>query len=170
MPTSNTPKHDLRLIWDIKRRDGFGEPYEVFIAYVVYVTHEGVRNPQSTDYYGDREGLAQYANLSITAQRNCREGDNAWYGMSVEYRDVYSVSLRDAELMAKTLRRIGKSYERANERFGYTDDLAVYCARLADAIGVTDRRPYGHREKEITINGTPYSWTDVDGLRSAVTK
>jgi len=81
--------------------------------------------------------------LQIRSQADCGPdriiaGRNL-YAIDLTYREPYSVDRRKAELMARTLRTIGRRLERLDDRFGRLDssDLAGYVGRVAAVTGAT---------------------------------
>jgi hypothetical protein len=93
------------------------------------------------------------------------EGDRgAVYGFDVEYRDVWSVDLRKARRMSKTLDKIEKGMARLSEQRGYVRSYGEYLGRVAEVLGCAG----------IGIDGTPgrygsrYRWMSIgDGVNAA---
>lgn len=167
-------KHDFRITWSTDR-SSFTSDIERFTARITYMETEpkyegdtpGLRNPLAWDSYE----LAHLANLCIKAQRNIGpDRDHDWYGFALEYREVFSAGLAELEMMTKGLRSIRRKLDKLDEQFGRPQDLVTFCARVAVAIGCTDRSPFGQWCDEITFDGTHYKWTDADGLRYALDK
>lgn len=159
-------KLDLRFTYGIKTQ----WDTTMFTANVVYLTtpdrgrknDAGVRNPMASD--GE---TAAYASLGVTAYFNPEFG---WYGWGVSYVEPTHVELRQAEHMVKMLRKIRRALDRFNETLGSETDLAGFCGRVAQAIGVTNAMSFGEYAKEMQMSETHYRWTDVDGLRSKLAK
>jgi len=168
-----TTKLDIRFTFKVERSP-YGGEHDTFKAHLQYMAEptewnkSGVRNPVWRD---DTDELSALADLSITAQRG-RDGFNGgdWYAFSFEYNDVHSVDLLRAKVMARTLGTVERKMAKLEERFGYPRDLADFCARCADVMGATVRYPFGQYHAALQMDGTHYRWTDVDGLRSAVSK
>jgi hypothetical protein len=164
-------KPDLRLSVDITDKR--------FHARVVYLVDpeptptnpndSGVRNPSAHLYDNP---LAGFANLAVTALRDptSETADGEWFGMELEYRDVYSVDAEQAQIMARTLRRLNTKLTKLNETFGRADDLATFCGRVTHALGSTAPYAFGRRFDSLQMNGKFYRWVDVDGLRSWLNK
>lgn len=167
------PKNDIRVTWKTTR-PSYMSDYHLFKAHVCYMTTEpayegdvpGLRNPRAD--WG--EPLAHLADLVITAQRDARDEDGKWYGFAIDYRDVYAVDLRRAEIMVKGLRAINRKMDKLAEQLGHPRDLATYCAHVAVALGAVGPNVFGQYCDEITPNGTHYRWTDANGLRYALDK
>lgn len=58
------------------------------------------------------------------------------YGFRVEYSQPYSVNLKEAEGMVKTLRTIERRLDAASERDGRAKDFPTYVRRAAKALGI----------------------------------
>lgn len=164
MPT-NSPKPDIRFIFDIER----DVDYERFKAHIVYMVDpdpqrspndSGVRNPLDSD----AEPLASLADFTITAQRSTDPNDD-WYAWRISYKRPYRVELHDAERMVKFLRNVTKKLAKLNERYGRPDTLAAFCGRVADVLGCQQSRVWGTRYPELRATGTHYDFIDVDSLR-----
>lgn len=161
-------KLDIRFTVRIKNKS-YTNDYEGFTAKVQYMSDEirsgsdsGLRNPCSWD----DDNLASLADLGITAQRDRGSEVLAnWYGYQLDYREAYSVDLRRAKLMVKTLSAVERRTDKLNEQLGYVTDLGDFCARCAIALGVTSAYPFGIWSDATTFDGTHYRWVDVNGLR-----
>lgn len=104
------------------------------------------------------------ADLRITAQQT--SGLTAQpYAWRVEYREPYSVDLKRAEIILKTLRKIARGLERLEAEFGYPETFAAYVTRVGSLLKVTR---YGwHAERgETFADGSRYRWTDAAGIVS----
>jgi hypothetical protein len=162
-------KHDIRLIVKLTK-DQYGDSTERFDARVVYMVDpdpnrpedSGMRNPCTWD----SEELASLSEFTITAIRNNDDTDNVWFGYDFGYSSPYRVDLRHAERMVKQLRKVTKRLAKYEEQFGSVTDLAGFCGRVATALDVTDQRPFGIYEEDLTMNGTHYRWHGVDYLRT----
>lgn len=166
-------KPDIRFIVETTK----DSDYLKFIARAVYMVEPepsswipndaGVRNPSDSDI---NPHIAPLADFAITAQAS---GDmsvvafHSWYGHRACYQNVYNIELRRAERMARLLRKLDRHLTKLDQTFGYTDDLAAFCGRVAIGVGVTTKTStFGFYSKAVTMNGTNYRWTNVDGLRS----
>lgn len=157
-------KPDIRLTVTATR--------DKFIATAVYLVEPspnaispndaGIRNPSDHD----DEPLASLANFGIGAYRDPDFNDGAWFGFSAGYMDCFRVDQRQAERMVKLLRRINAKLAKLDEMYGASEDLAAYCGRVAQAIGVRSSQPFAIRHRELRANGTHYQFTSVDGLRN----
>lgn len=79
----------------------------------------------------DDELFMSFDNLTFRCQVGGSTNDGKPYGYSLEYKDVYSVGLREAERMVKMLRRIDKASESFPvhpETFGQY--VSLMCAAL----------------------------------------
>jgi hypothetical protein len=157
-------KPDIRFIINLAEDNTFGDHVLKVNVNVVVMTAEGIRNPQFG--YSDDTGAGQYADLEIRGLYSASSED--FYGRDPEYFQPYSVDVRRADSMAKTLKRIYASLKRQDERLGAPTDFAAYAARLAVALGCQERACFGRRESE--RNGSTYSenyyrWMDTDSLR-----
>lgn len=74
--------------------------------------------------------------LEITSQGNSRDDERRLYGYETRYKGVYSVDLRKAETMAKTLRKLDKALTAENDQLGYATDWPEYARRVLKALGV----------------------------------
>jgi hypothetical protein len=82
--------------------------------------------------------------LEVRSQGEMHATPRRLYGWSVEYRNVFSVELREAERMAKTLKTIHARMEKADQTYGRPATFGAYLARVAVAIGAdTFIRPDG---------------------------
>jgi hypothetical protein len=154
---------DLRFTYYIKTNVADST---TFTAHVVYIDPGGrVLNPLASD-----RDVGDFADLAITAQYTPGMGAEDWYGFHVAYVQPYQVHLEQAERMVKRLRKTHKALDRLDEKFGRTVDLAGFCGRVADAIGCIETAVFSEYSRELTINGTHYRWTDVDGLRYRLAK
>lgn len=118
----------------------------------------GIRNFTNVGF--DAEPLAD---LHVVAQLD-RTSNGQPYGWKVEYRDVYSVDLRRADTMLKTLRKVERGLTRIQTELGYPETFPAYLARVAKVLGI---KRFGWRVGE--RNGHSYSdneyrWTDADGM------
>jgi hypothetical protein len=165
--TTTKTKPDLRLTWTTKYSYEDIMVFKALVGYMVTPDHPGdtgLRNPRADRW--DSEGTAQYDNLAITAQIDSGKENPTWYAARLVYSEPYEVDLIQAERMVKLMRRLTKALDKFDTQFGRPEDLAAFCGRVATALGCSTDRPFGEYSKELTINGTHYRWTDIDGLRS----
>lgn len=163
------PTHDLRMIV-ASERSYAGSDCVTFKAHVVYVNQEidsshpvgALLNPQRG--WGDAP-IAHLADLVVTAQRNTDDDGHRWYAFTLAYDRPYRVELRELETMIKGLRAITRKMDRLAERFGRPADLHTFLAHAADAIGCTDRQPFGQYRREPWPTGEHYRWGDAETLR-----
>jgi hypothetical protein len=113
---------------------------------------------------GDRfEDGAEFADFEVSALVKAEYGV---FGLSAEYRDVYSVDVFRAESMVKLLRKVNKGLERLNSERGWVDsnDFAGYALRVAEVLGV--REFYVENgERESRISGQRERRTDGAGVQ-----
>ena len=121
------------LILREENRDGY---YHLRGRIVTDRYESGSRFPYGLDdTYGDGHlwsGLETYCQGD--AQSASRDRD-AVYGFSAEYRDVYTVDVRKARRMIKTLEKIERSLNKLSEARGYVQNYGDYCGRVAEALG-----------------------------------
>jgi hypothetical protein len=164
MPSKSTL--DIRFHVTVKRSsDGL---LNLFRAEVQYMTDQNNGNHDSglrSPCHWDDEPLRGLSDLTISAQANRDHTDRGWYGWEVEYRSIAYADLRFAKAMVKQLGTLDRKMSKLTERFGTPNDLADFCARVADALGATEKHTFGLWHDEITMNGTHYRFTDTDGLR-----
>jgi hypothetical protein len=164
MPT--TPKPELRLLWDASHSVDDIMTFKASVVYVIEPNHPGdtgLRNPQANRY--DPDGIAQYDGLCITAQINRRGPDAAWYAIKLVYSEPYEVDLVQAERMVKLLRKLQRTLDKYDQQFGRTDDLVMFCARVASALGCSAPEPFARHPKGLSEYKSDYRWTDVENLR-----
>ncbi len=119
------------------------------------------------DSYGEASKLD---GLIINSQGGNDSQPRRLYAQQCEYRDVYSVELRDAEKMFCVLRHIEKRLEKRKEEEGHPATFGQYCGRVAKALGIkqilvpkTDEN--GGQVMEQRRNGYKY---DVQSVGRAV--
>lgn len=98
--------------------------------------------PQTRVFKGndwELEGIYTYSDSNDLdgLQIRCQISDGNAYAFEVEYRDIFSVSLRKAEAMAKQLRKIDKHLEKVRATLGYPTTFTQYALRVAQALKVT---------------------------------
>lgn len=101
-------------------------------------------------------------NLLAYSQGHDEAADRKLYGWEVRYHNVYTVDLRKAERMTKTLRTVEKRMEKLTASYGHPATYGAYLARVARAIGATTfvfhkdggRTGWCHSETEYTFRDT----------------
>lgn len=110
--------------------------------------------------YIDSFGKEPLADLTINAQADYVSDDA--YGWRVEYKQPYSVTLRDAETMVKLLRKIDKGLAKLDAKLGRAESFGAYVARVAIVLGVE------HFGKKVDANhdydGTGYRWLGAENF------
>jgi hypothetical protein len=161
--TSKPVKPDIRFIIRLEEDNTYGDRLLKANVSVVVMTDEGLRNPSFG--WSDDTGAGQYADLEIRALFS--KGSNDFYGRDPEFHP-YSVDVRRAESMAKTLKRVYASLKRQDERLGTPTDFAAFLARLAIALGCREKSCFGRRasaRQGFTYADNDYRWMDADALR-----
>jgi len=116
---------------------------------------------------GDEYDGPLYANLQARCQgddnsRKREAGREQVYGFDFEYHDVYSVDLRKAERMAKTLKAVSVKLDKINETRGYVQSFGEYVGRIAEAIGA---KGIGVDLDKTRRNGYRWEWMPIgDGV------
>ena len=59
-------------------------------------------------------------------------------GESLRYSEVYGIELRDAEIMAHTLKSIERALHKVREKYGSPADVGAWLRRLCEVTGVTE--------------------------------
>jgi hypothetical protein len=100
-----------------------------FIANAVSVTTDKrIRSLSDSD-----DALAGFrADTAMNAKDHAAGAFQFWH---LGYHDVYSVDLRRAESMAKTLKGLHRKLDAETERSGPCEKFGHLCARIANAIG-----------------------------------
>ena len=153
------------FILDIKDESGLSSSRYLTLTLRAVLSHGPggtIRNPSRSYIMSDPN--AKWADFVVTAQLD-ESGD--WYAQRFGYREVFSMDLRDAEVMTKNLRDITRKLERLDAKFGRPTDFAAYAARVADAAGA-DERPFIRLHKEgpgFGYDSNEYRWLNTDDLR-----
>lgn len=161
---AQTSKPDLRFLIDVSRSDSFLK----VTARIVYIGTEEhnagrVLNPLGDSYRSDWEDTV--ADLVVDAQADAQAGDGdvRWYGYHARYSSPFSVSLRRAEAMVKTLRKVEKHLAAQETKFGWVQDYYTFLARVADCLGI---KHFGWvTERGSFMSESTYRWTDINSLR-----
>lgn len=110
-----------------------------------------------------------YSGLRISCQgdtqsRTGADGREPVYGLSCEYHDVYSVDLRKARRMIKTLEKIDRGLNKISEARGYVRTYPDYVGRLAEILGCKGLC-LQRTEKSAAMSGHLWQWETVgDGV------
>lgn len=156
-------KPDIRFIINLEEDNSFSDHVLKANVHLVVMTNDGIRNPSFG--WSDDTGAGAYADLQVRAFYS--RDSNDFYGRDPEYFQVYSIDVRRAESMAKTLKAIYKNLARQDERLGAPTDFASFLARLALAVGSPERLCFGRRAagNGATYSDNYYHWMDTDSLR-----
>jgi hypothetical protein len=137
------------------------QKYEQRIGYVPY----GVDDT----YDWGPLGHDKYSDLRIRCQGDDRSQaqshEQAVYGESVGYHDVYRLELRDCRRMVRTLEKIDRGLARLTETRGAVRRFSEYVGRIGEILKV---KGMGHARsaKQRQYNDQQWSWTTLgDGVR-----
>lgn len=137
------------------------DPILEIVLHPVYITSAGeIRNYSSSGF--DSEPLAD---LIVRASYDPKlTSPGTTYAWATEYKDVYSVDLRRAEGMVKTLRKVDRGLERAQMEWGHPDTFAAYAMRVAKALGI---KTYGYKAdgRSNFYDGNDYRWVGAADLQ-----
>ena len=131
-------------------------------ASVVYLREDGeVRN------YTDSWGEEPFDSLMVTALVDVNDTFGDSYGYSTEYRDLYSVRLRRAETMLKTLRKVERGLLRIDEIDGMIVSFPEYLLRVARILKI---RKFGWLviDRGPEYRNNTYHWTGAPGARTHI--
>lgn len=149
-------KRDTRILLTSETMPDYGSGRFLRLsAHPVYIIDGEVRN-----FVDGVMTDEPFADLRITAQHDERSSTGP-YSWRVDYFQPYTVGLRRAETMVKTLRRIDRRMAAMQTELGYPESYAAYVARVGKVLGV---KSYGWRSEEMTINGTHYQWHGADWI------
>lgn len=172
MTTKDKP--EVRMLLTVDRpRNQYADP-NVIDATAIFVRieledgREHVRNI-STSSFMRPENLPELADLQVRAWGYLNEDDRELYMSEVQYRDVFSVDLERAKLMAKTLGRVTRQLQQLERELGFAEDYAAYVARVGKILGV---KQYGWRVGERDhgwYDENDYQWRDASYLKDYVT-
>ena len=84
-------------------------------------------------YYGDDKWMES---LQLHSQGVDSDRPRKLYAWSIRYRDLYSVELQQAELMAKTLKRLEAGMDKLYAQWGACDAYSDYLLRAAKVMKV----------------------------------
>jgi len=166
--TTDKRGNELHLIVTEERDNGYFH-LRARVTTQKFEDHNWVPYGVDDDY---SDGLL-WSGLRINCQGDDRsrersgEGDGgAVYGFDVDYRDVYSVDLRKARRMAKTLDKLDKGLAKMTEARGYVRSYGEYIGRVAEVIGAAG---IGFdRQNKLPRNGQRFDWMSIgDGVNRA---
>lgn len=100
--------------------------------YDKHITWQTIRNASDRDIAG-----LYLHDLQATSQGHDDDRKHGLYGFECHYQDVYSVNLRQAERMAKTLKTIETRLDKLVTKYGHPTTFGAYLARVAEAIHAT---------------------------------
>lgn len=100
--------------------------------------------------------------ISCVSQNVADQRMSYVYGMEIEYRDVFSASVRDLERMLKAIKGVHRKMERMQEREGRPLTFGQFCNQFARSVGavfmISERRKPnggGYDDPEA------YLWSDL---------
>ena len=113
-------------------------------------------------------------NFVIRNQFDTRTSEPA-YGWDSKFKDVYSIDLKEAEHMVRTLKVVIKKLDEFSSEFGYAQDFSGYLVRVAKILGIKKfaiARKSGiglisHDYFEVTATSVKY---EIDKLENSVRK
>jgi hypothetical protein len=160
----------VHFMVDVKDEQALGSSRYLTLAMgAVLVDANGtIRNP-SRSYRSDPH--AKWADFQVAAQLDDAGGAD-WYGRRVQYREVFTMELADAEMMAKHLRSLHRKLERLDAKFGSVTDFAGFMGRVADASGC-EERPFVRKVNEgpgFGYDDNEYRFMTTDDLRWHLTE
>lgn len=100
---------------------------------ITVVTAERINGFLKVRNGDDLRGEGWFQDMQIRAWTYA--GDTGFIGGDIEYRDVFAVDRRRAELMAYTLKRLEQRLHKMNEAEGYATNFGTRVNRLARVIG-----------------------------------
>lgn len=145
------------------------------------IAADTIRNCSSDDLCN---GL-RLGSLRIDSQGRDVDQPRHLYGFDVEYKDVYSVDLRRAEQMAKTLKTIETKTAALEQKYGRPGSFGAYVARIGNAIGAdaivfidakdngwhnkNGHRLYNLGDGAARIDGIVRAWIDAEMIQPTTT-
>lgn len=172
--SANPPQDRYLLLTEDRNHDSYtGRTFHMRVRVVTDTYERGARLPYGLDdTYGD--GLL-YSGLRGSCQGDdqsaLREtGAEVVYGYrELEYHDVYSLDLRKARRMCKTLETIDRRLSKLSEARGYCRSWGEWIGRVAEALGckgiIVDR---GEHSEQTRKSGYRYQWDSIgDGINAA---
>lgn len=134
----------LMIPWQIKGDYDFGTQAFGY-SFATVNTADKVRN------VSDHGELAPFCGLAFRCQASAGMCDGKPYAYSVEFRDVHSVNLAEAERMAKMLKRIEKierSFPVRPETFGQFVQLVCHGLKVSRVLKEGIKGGRSHDETE----------------------
>lgn len=110
------------------------------VGQFVQIDTDSHSNPSWCCQLGEVKYAESYGNfkefekLQIWSQSSKDIDSEIWsnyYGFELRYRDLYSVTLSECEMMAKTLKRIEKNLSKYSEKFGNPETVSDYIFQIA---------------------------------------
>lgn len=98
-----------------------------------------IRNFTTTSFgENDINGVGTLANLYIESQGDkSTQAERGLYGWQVRFKDAYSVDLRAAKAMVKTLTRVDTKLKQMSEKLGPAGSYSEFVLRIAAILKVT---------------------------------
>jgi hypothetical protein len=133
-------------------------------VYPVIIEDDKIRNCQWS-WLGDRG--AEYADLKVVGWLDKGSSSGDFYcGEPLEYREIFSLDVRRAESMVKTLRRLTKKIDALKAKYGEPQDFAGYLHYLALAVsGGAPRFARKTSGRGWSYDDSEYLWMDSTALR-----
>lgn len=167
-------KQDVRMLIHVDRpRSDYSDRTTIdatatFVRIELEDGIERIRNISTPGTYLRTEDLPELADLVVHAYGHL-DDDPIFYATHVEYRNVFSVDLERAKVMAKHLARIQRELVKLERELGFSEGFAQKVARVGKILGVTQ---YGWRVDE-GANGwsydqQEYKWRDATYLADYV--
>lgn len=132
--TEEIPELRFVISFEDQQDYGLGRSLRVTANAVHQFADGRIRNPDSSSFHAD-----PFADFQVTGWYN-KDSQGGFHWSEAEVKP-YTVRLRDAERIVKTLRKVAKGLERLNERFGYTGDFATHLGRVAD-VAKAGKNPF----------------------------
>jgi hypothetical protein len=158
------PRPDIRFMVDVQSKTD-SDGGRLCLTVTPVVIEEGkIRNPSFG--WSDRTGAGEYDGLNVEARCGPTD-DDFYFGTDIIAFDIYRVDARRAEALVKTFRRLQKRFDYQDGKWGRPTDSADILARLANAVGSTDRNCFGRKEggSGWSYDDFEYRWMDIDALR-----
>jgi hypothetical protein len=87
------------------------------------------------DTYGDGPFYSYLTASCQGDEKSALRSNEPVYGIDVEYREMFTVDLRKAKRMVKTLELIRRGLDKLTAQRGYTRSWGEYLGRLAEVLG-----------------------------------
>jgi hypothetical protein len=152
-------KQDIRMLVSATPCRYGMDQLDIVATFVSYGEAGEIRNLDSGGSYD----LHPLGFLQVRAMADMAAAFGDSYGWTVDYRDVYSIDLQRAEMMAKQLRKIGKGMDKLTAQLTYPGDFPSFLARVASVVGVS---MFGFKRSgnDSSYDGNEYRWTDAAGM------